>query len=267
MDTLPPDPWSLFFAIIISGGIVAGIFEGIRNWFAKKREEYIDISKTKMEKISNALPYYNKFVYYFLTIGNYINHVSKENNPDFLHQKYSKEYLYYIGILLNLLDNFNKEFGALQLDSIAAENILSNIIPEYQKTIRRKIGFNYFSILSSDLVRRDNDYFNFHEFDSKFMENHNFISSVYDDLRVEFENKILSDENTMDKLYELGSCFVDILVFEVNHSFKLWYGQGQKYENLKPTTLRYIILNSPKYYKRITNLSNRKLLEPLSWIR
>lgn len=68
-DLLPPDIWALLLTIITSGGIVAGSFEWLRNELAKRRNEYMDIAKTKIGYIEKALPYYGRGSNYYYNLS------------------------------------------------------------------------------------------------------------------------------------------------------------------------------------------------------
>ena len=253
------EPISLLFTIIVSGGIVAGLFEGLRNWLARRREEYMDLSKIKMEKVSDALPYYNKMNHYFNSIKNYADHDSKTSNEERRFIFHSREFLFFIGKVLNISDQYFEKFGGMQLDSIEAEEILTHILTEFPAVIRRKLGFKELSLLKNNLVKNgDHDFF-YHEFE--------YTLGFYSELKTKFENEILLDIKTMTELRNLCVYFVDISVFELNHNFRIWYGEDQNYKHLDPQTLRFIMLNYPSYYQRIKSFNKPKLLEPSSWFK
>src|SRR5215208_6435965 len=192
VENFSTDPISLILTIIISGGIIAGFFEWIRNWHTRKREEYLEITKLKIDKISNALPFYHHFIYYFNSIHNYIEYASKEPDSVEVHKDNSKIYLYHISNLLYYYDEFSKKFGVLQLDCLDAEIILSAILNQFIRTIKGKIGDRSLSIIRSEFISENNRHLSFHEFEDKII--------YYDYIKKDFETNLLSDEERLKKI-------------------------------------------------------------------
>ena len=59
-----------------------------------------------------------------------------------------------------------------------------------------------------------------------------------------------------------------VLIFEINHNYRLWYGEDPNFLNFKKETCKYLEEDSNKnYYKRIKSFKKRKLSEPSTWIK
>lgn len=133
--------WSIFTTLIISGGIVAGLFEWLRSYIAKRREEYLDISKLKIEYISKSIPYYGQMIFYHKMISRLLR--TKQ------YAKHRNVILYYLCNLLNVKNSYFKEFGTIQLGSFRAEALLVSVSEHLDSMIADKIGITNMSIISN----------------------------------------------------------------------------------------------------------------------
>lgn len=98
-------------SIIISGGIVAGLFEWIRNWSAQRREEYLDISEIKIETLSKSAVIYED-------MAKWNEHFSIQLVQDKIDYELA---FYYLCNLLLVIDKWHDEIGQWQFDNIHAE--------------------------------------------------------------------------------------------------------------------------------------------------
>ena len=231
----------LFFTIILSGGIVAGLFEWFRNWMMRKREEYMDISKIKIEYISKSLPYYSQSAYYFNGLSSYIK--SKRRND------YSQICMYYVSNGLRLRHEYFKKFGVIQLDNIEAEEILESISQNLSLTITDKMGIRDMSLMIS--LTEENILF--HEFKNNLLQN-------YSELLRKFEERILTNKEVLEVLEKHARWFAELITLEVNHNYRIWYGQDVVLTGLSDDTLQFLKNQHLTYYDRITSFGQIRLL-------
>lgn len=246
--------WTIFSTIIISGGIVAGLFEWFRNYIAKRREEYVDISKLKIDYISKSLPFYSQMVFYHNGIS------------DFLATKKYKDYvnvfLYYLSNLLYLKDGYFKKFGAIQLGSFRGESVLEEIGTNFNRQIADKIGFYHMSLISN-LAK---DKIGYHQFEEALKSNKDLI-----DLFLASDSGFFSDLNLIKQLKMECRCFAEIMTLEVNTVYREWYGKEEeliwKSIPLKDDVVDYIKENHYDYYPRLISLTGwsikTRILHPL----
>jgi hypothetical protein len=249
-DLFPTSTWQIFFTIIISGGIVAGLFEWLRNYMAKRREEYIDISNLKIKYISKSLPYYGNIIFNTTMLSGFLR--------TGMYATYRKLILYYLCNMLYIKSKYFREFGAIQLSSSYAETAIESISTEINFTIANKLGYRDLSLLSH-LV---NDNSKFHEFEdilqSKKPIEDNFL-------------KIFSDSDLIQRLEKICRIFSEILTFEINIVYQEWYGKKEVLSfTLSDDAMDYIKDKLPNtYYERVTSIVNwtlkRRIAHPLLW--
>ena len=258
-NEFPTDPTGLFLTLIISGGIVAGIFEWIRNTLSQRREEYMDIAKTKIEYISKSIPYYAKMIYFY---NSFNRHTKKaEESQDQSDEKLTaiKMALFSVCNILHLREEFFQAFGAPQLDNIEAENIIQITGDKFARIIREGMTPRSQSILRTVLIKdQEDNLLPYHEYEDNLQ---------YYPVLSEFQNKILSDEKAMKELRKMSQQYIEVIGFEVNHNYRIWYGEDQNFQNLSRDIVESLKDEYPHYYDRIKSFNERKFSKPSTWLK
>jgi len=240
--------WDIFVTIIISGGIVAGSFEWLRDTLARRRQEYLDISKIKIDYISKSLPYYGQLSFY--------NYMLSKLLRTKRYATYFNLILYYICSLLYLENKYFKTFGAIQLGSSDAETVLESINTDFKFMIATKIGQRNISLLSN-ILRDDLPY---HEFEDFLKVNETIVKDFCE---------IFSDSQILEELEKRCRYFHELITLEVNDIYKEWYKKEIPSYNINDDTIDYIKNRYPFYHSRIISLVNwstkRRITHPLLW--
>jgi hypothetical protein len=64
---------------ISGGGVAVALIEWLRDWMIQRREQYLDISKIKIETISKSLPYYSQMASYSFELSFELANVDRQN--------------------------------------------------------------------------------------------------------------------------------------------------------------------------------------------
>jgi len=106
------DAYGFLLTIISSGGALIVGIETFRDWLLRRREEYVELAKHKIETISKNIPYYIHLARNSWNLGWYGSTESKEQNP--------KRLLYYLANILYYKQKISEMIGDLQLDNLDA---------------------------------------------------------------------------------------------------------------------------------------------------
>jgi hypothetical protein len=233
MELLPKDVWQLFLGAVISSGVVVVGIESFREWRFKKKDEFVERTKLKVEILSKSAPYYNQLS---MNAWNFAWSVVCENP-----EKQDKErIMFHMCNMLYFREEIIKKFGDIQFDSLDAEKIIQGLWRQVKSTIEEEFSFVDVSRLIC-MVKEDIPYHRFHE-------------------KLSSENKDLYDKflewipNIRPDKLEKGMWYAQLIQLELNHIYAFWYGREP------PLTMRaglkeYLQLNHPKYYNRILHFN------------
>jgi hypothetical protein len=217
----------ILLSLVGSGALLIGIANIINDRSVKKRSDYIELSKYKIEQISNYKPLilnqarFFKKLFYILSRG--------QDNADPI------QALFVIGNILKIDKEINNNYGFMQLDNLHAEEVLNHIrifiINEISIFLKPEDPSRIIS-----LVTEHND---FHQY-------YKIVETKYYDLLEKIHKFIYTKKFNDIKNY--SSFFSELIIFEMNHIYKLWYKK----------TPRYLTL-SKELRKHIENQSNMKI--------
>src|ERR1041385_9143774 len=105
---------------ILTGGIGAALLTAFANRLSKKREQYLDIAKYKIDTISKAKPYLIQQARYCDLLFSHLSTNKDRSDID------AKLCLYYISNFLFHRSEIHRQFGEVQFDHLEAERIVRN---------------------------------------------------------------------------------------------------------------------------------------------
>jgi hypothetical protein len=238
--------WQLFVGAILSSSVIAMTIEKLHDVLSKKRERYFEISKYKVETISKAVPYYNKLAF------NAFNFSRELRKP--IDKRDYMLCVYRLSNFLYTLQKIRQMFGDIQLDNLLGEKILDGFFSNIFCLITAKFSYLEYSKLSY-LVEHDLPYHKFHD---NIMDNEK-------DLYEKFKNWISNEisPECLKDLAEKSEWYSSLLMLELNHVYRLWYGEEPSVE-LDKELKQYLEKNERKYYDRIKSfhLKNRLSCKP-----
>jgi hypothetical protein len=224
--------WQFLAAILSASGVMIFLFESFRDWRFKRREEYIEQSKQKIDIISKAVPYYNQLA---MNCWNFGWNLRENENPDY------KYLMYFMCNMLHFRHEIISKFGDLQFDNLQAERIMNNLWQNIHSKII--VYFNYIDISKlRDLVNNDLPY---HKFQANLNDEN---KELYD----KFVSWLLMEISftDLDELQNKCMWYSQLIMLELNHVYRLWYNEEPPHildDGLK----EYLKNNERKYYDRI----------------
>jgi hypothetical protein len=148
--------WQLLVPAIISSGVAVVLIESFRNWLFKRREEFVEQSRQKIDVISKAAPYYNQLA---MSSWNFGRNVIEVSGRDY------ERLMYYMCNMLYFRHEIVRKFGDLQFDNLDAETIINDLWQQINSIIESHLGYLETSKLRC-LVENDIPY-------------HKFLESIY----------------------------------------------------------------------------------------
>ena len=237
------------------GAIITAMFTIIFNKLAKNRDEYITMSRYKIDVISRSKPYLNQEA---LLYGKLSYDLKKQGeNIDYL------LCFYYICNILFIKRKILEEYGDIQFDKTISEEVIADIGDNLIRTLTN----NTMNMSILDLENMANMV--------QFRQSYPAFKREYDHKNNEIINKIqtgLSNlkETEYNDLKLSCLCFYRLMKFELLYIYKLWYKTEPTSSNIENEVLDYIQKQSiehknlsesyKKYYKHI-NLSGLNKLK------
>lgn len=230
---------TLLTAIIIPSGIVAGIFEYYRNRMGIKRQEYLEISKLKIQNLSQSVTYYAAMGEWYF---HFALELEKGNGRD------NKLLFYYSCKCLNAHKKWYAEIGQWQFDNIAAEWVIEEFRYFLYGILLESLGFAALDKMRN-IVKEDTTY---EKFCDSINQNLELLNSFTSSLGS------LSTENTK-KLINSCKWFVILMSLETYSMYKVWYDDNPYIDDIlaEKDLLDYLKKRYPSYYKRIISLESR----------
>jgi hypothetical protein len=223
--------WQLLVTAILSSGVAVALIESFRNWLFKRREEFIEQSKQKIDTISKATPYYNQLA---MNSWNFSEALAESKNPDY------ERLMYNMCNMLYFRHQIIQKFGDLQFDNLQAEKVIYTLWSDISTVIEKKFGYLDTSRLRY-LVENNIPYHKFHD----------IILNENKDLYYKFVEWLKTEVTNEDKEHlKKGMWYTQLIQLELNHIYKSWYGEEPPLV-LRPELKEYLATEQPKYYDRI----------------
>lgn len=247
IDELIDSFWITLLSASSVGAIITATFTIIFNKLAKNREEYITMSRYKIDVISKSKPYLNQEALLYGKLSFALNE-QRENNDYLL-------CFYFICNILFIKQKILYEYGDIQFDKTISEEVIADI------------GDHLIRILSNNVVHMTLfDLENMANF-VKFNQSYPAFKREFEDKNNEIFNKFqegisnLEDTDYRD-LKQSCLCFYRLMKFELLYIYKLWYKTEPNSSSIEKEVLDYIKKQSiehidlsesyKKYYKHIT---------------
>lgn len=230
-----PDIWGPALTLLAGGTVAATAITLFSNWLLKRREERLDISKQKMSEITKSMPNYTQMASYYKALAVQLSEQKKDQTIC----------LYYTCRALCLQRQLFIKVGAFQLDDLDAESILAKLSGELLTTLSKELSITE-RLKLTDLISET----------STFDDFLNTISLPHNQALVQRFYSWLNTSNSLQELSKNCTWFRDLLIFEINHVYELWYGTNPEYYNkdtLKPELFKYLEEKHPLFANRIRN--------------
>ena len=156
------DAFQLLIQIAIAGTGAAAVITWFGNWVIKRREEYIDMSKYKIDSISRSKDYFIQLARYYGYLSSVLNlgHKAGTKKID------SESCLYYIANILSIHKTIFDRIGDLQLDDLEAEKIIVSFSTYVTGMLNSGLGeVSLFTLV--DIIREKNRLISLPEFSKK----------------------------------------------------------------------------------------------------
>lgn len=221
--------WQTLIIAILTGGAVTSLISYFVNILAKKRENYYEISKHKMNAISQSLPIYGKLGSYYSEFSTHLSNLRDVERALFCACK-----------ILFYEDMIFEKFGTVQLDDIEAEEIISSL--EFN------IGISYITNANMrELITKNSDYKGFHQ---------TMLSKVelIDEFKKKFEDVARVPRSVVTPNVEQKCRWYSELIFiEINEIYQLWYNVHpvKQVQNISADLRQYLLSKYPNYFNRI----------------
>ena len=155
MELLPIDVWQLFLGAVVSSGVVVVGIESFREWRFKKKDEFVERTKLKVEILSKSAPYYNQLS---MNAWNFAWSVVCENP-----EKQDKErIMFHMCNMLYFREEIIKKFGGIQFDRLGCRRDRRGIWRQVKFTIEEEFSFVDVSRLIC-MVKEDIPLHRFHQ--------------------------------------------------------------------------------------------------------
>jgi hypothetical protein len=222
--------WATLAASILSGGLVTGLLSYYINKLTKKREIYYEMSKHKMDVISESLPIYAKLGSYYFEFSEHLGNLKNIERMFFCACKI----IFYEDIIF-------EKYGTIQLDDLQAEEIITLLefnIPEINLDTKGEM---------KRFVERCPDYRAFHKALS-------ITKTLVNEFRIIFE-KVSKEPRSIEIPNVEQKCrwFSELIFIEINEVYQLWYNTHpvKQVSTMSADLKQYLILKYPNYYNRI----------------
>jgi hypothetical protein len=240
--SITPDSYIPILTAIGFGGIISALITFFANSIIKRREQYLDIAKYKIDAISKSKQYVIQLARCYNTLSGYLLQARTGSSSTLI--------MYYMCKILALQSRIFEEVGEMQFDALEAERVIDHY--------RRKVGtsllpdFGHVEMYRlADLVK---------ESDGTFLSPDKFIKK-YDEERAlyskfeEWLNKL-----PPEKLKELViNCkmFYHLTILELNNVYKVWYKDfsfSSGFKKLDQDLKDRLKQDDPCYYCRVSTL-------------
>jgi hypothetical protein len=220
VQTTAQDP----LTILLTGGLITTGLTLFVNWLIKRRQQRVDMSKIKIQTITQVAPLYNQ-----ISLYNSCNLSHELNKPN--QDRDAVLMMYYICNTMNIREQIKKKIGDIQFDNIEAERIIGDLYRNIITPIKENFGH---VDLSRMIHLVDND-LSYHEF-------HHKVSDSDNDLFQKFVLWIYR-ENVVSELERNCRWFAQLIMYELNHVYWIWYNEPPDLSKISPDLLNYLANN------------------------
>lgn len=224
----------------IIGAIIGTILTSIFNWFSKKRQQERDMWRLKMETISKFAPLYNKIALYN---ANNLSVILK-TDPKTRHEDDYKMMMYYLCNILNLKQQINDSIGDLQLTDLESETIIGDLL----RTIFQKVKDHFGHLDTSRMTYLTENGIPYHKFHPSVSDNGDNHS-----LYTKFKEWV-AQRDICEELSSNCRWFAELVMYELNHVYQIWYGEKPQFDKLSVGLLNYLDEKHSEYFRRIIKL-------------
>lgn len=231
--------WHLLATAIISSGVLVALIESFRDWLFKRREEYVELTKQKIDIISKATAYYNQIAFNCVQFSRELGKGIKERDVMLC--------MYHLCIILELKQKIRFLFGDIQLDNLEAEEIIDKFFGKIVYSVKNtfnSLEYSKFSYLTKD-------YIPYHLFYNNVQENE---KALYGKFSEWISNKELTE------LTQYSQWYAELIMFELNHIYAVWYGDEPKFSKLSPKLRQYLLTEHQDYHNRLLSIETRTML-------
>jgi hypothetical protein len=236
----PVDSLRLVGAIIAVIGAVATAFtlliESIRDWIIKRREEYVDISKYKIDSISKSRPNLIKQASYYNAIHAQLT--DNDTNPELC--------FFYMCNILMLNKIFFETYGQIQFDNRLAEDTIGAIGDKILSSLDESLGLES-SARMETLARLELSYDEFKR----------VIIPTNDNLYKKFSTWLYVTKSS-DDMIKSCKTYAELIMLELNIIYQIWYKkQKPSYIFLSKDVRNYLAESYDLYYSRIYSMAGK----------
>jgi len=261
--------------IILGSGAIAAAITAFADWLAKKREREIDLSKNKIENISESKVYYIQMARCFATIVSFFAREVEIENEDSPNKREKKTELQKISnldeeqietcffVFCKLL-YFNRtifeKFGDLQLGNQCAENVLASFSRKAINTLSNGLTDSDLSKLN----RLVNDKTAYHDFSAFMIPNNAEIYSKFKG-NLAYIRHIDNEERVFWPLVCRCRCYSIVLNFEMTNTYRIWYKKlSFKKAFLTDRDRTFLREADPEYYQYLMLTDRNRILQFLT---
>jgi hypothetical protein len=139
--------------------------------------------------------------------------------------------MYYLCRMLYFRDKIVREFGDLQFADLGAERIVNNIWQDINQILVKRLGHitlsRFISLAENNML--------YHEFHNALLSNEN------DDIYSEFVEWLSNGLSEVElEQMEKTMWYAQLIMFEANHVYHLWYAEEPSLESFQPKLKHYL---------------------------
>jgi hypothetical protein len=233
---------NLFTSVAISGSVAAAGLTAFANWLMRRRQEYLEVAKYKIDQISKFRPYIKQLESNHDGIAEDIFNGATNDTKAML-------FLYYISNILYIRRQMYEK-SPLQLSDLYAENLINDI--GQQAFVEFTEGFNDDDL--SIMTHLVNDSTSYVEFSNKMR------CVEYSYLHNKIEKWLLKKikERDFEEIKLYSKYYADLLAFELSRAYSIWYGETPRMRSyLSEKTVHHLKKTHPRYYWSICSFSEK----------
>lgn len=221
VDVLSTDPIRIVFTILGAGGAVTWFLQYLGQRSNQKHQLFLNIAETKFEKIQKSSNDYILFASCAREVHELLCSPVKSDERCFFYA--CKFFFYYSKIV--------RDYAGFELDDLNGERALTFLMGDIINLIRKGSSHESVSIMADSGDPKGDHDLNYDKFKPRL-----------DNNEIPFSNefyKIISDECNRQKLHDYFLWLYQLLYFEVNYAYRLWYGKEEKF-TLNPAFKEYL---------------------------
>jgi hypothetical protein len=245
---------------IVTGGAVTTWLTLLFDRTSKRRQEYIEISKEKILRITRIETQAMQMSSYLHGISNILNAEDKGKKFDHLY------FMYLTGKYVHAWNEILNNTGYIQLDNIDSENVIQELAQHFYVKLQKSCLIGPKNL--AKLYTLINEYPRYNAFIEKILSyDSRFQYSQYEELESKFKEYLVwihNDQDDSKKEKKAILCraewFYRLFSIEVNLTYRIFYGEKdvtrhyQNKELLDREFLDYLAENHPVYFNRLRKM-------------